>query len=144
MPAFNNSCTSCQRLACRRPGRVRVGQFVDENHGGTAGEGGIEVEFVEHGTSVLHRAAGQDLETRKQGFSFRSPVSLDDADDDVHSIATLLVRRFQHGIGFPYARIGAKEYFQLSLKLASFFRLHTFEERIWIGTDLGHGALKPA
>ena len=121
-----------------------MSQFVDQDHRGMAGKGGVEVKFVEHGASVLHRAAGQYLKTRKQGFSFRSPVSLDDADDDVHSIATLLVRRFQHGVGFPYARIGSKEYFQFSLKLASFFRLHTFEERIWIGTDLGHGALKPA
>src|SRR5690242_1168946 len=117
-----------------KTGRVRVCQFVDKNDGGKPGEGGIEVKFVEHSASVFHRAAGQDLETRKQGFSFRSSVSLDDADDDVHSIATLLVRRFQHGVGLAYSRIGSKEYFQLSLKLTSFLLLHTFEEHIWIGT----------
>ena len=60
-----------------------------------------------------------------------------------HPIATLLMRRFQHGIGLPHAGIGAKEYCQFSFKLASFFRLHPFEERIWIGPDLSHGALKP-
>ena len=59
-------------------------------------------------------------------------MCLDDADDDVHAIATLLMRRFQHGIGLPHAGIGAKEDFQFALQLAGFFRLHPFEQRIWI------------
>ncbi len=106
-------------------------------------KGGIEVEFLEHGAAILHRAARQYLEALQQGLSFRPSMRLHDADDDVHAIATLLVRRFQHGIGFPHARIGPEEYFQFSLKLPSFFRLHPLQERIWIWTDLGHGALKP-
>jgi hypothetical protein len=37
-------------------------------------------------------------------------VRFDHPDDDIHSITALLMRRFEHGIGFPHARVGAKKY----------------------------------
>ena len=56
-------------LRMSKTGRIRVCQFVEKNDGGTARKGGIEVKFVEHGASVLHRAARaipRDQEARLQ------------------------------------------------------------------------------
>ena len=50
---------------------IGVGQLVDQQNGGTAGERGIEVELMQGDAAILHRAAGQDFETGKESLGFR-------------------------------------------------------------------------
>ncbi len=47
MPAASSSSTSSHRLSVAAAGHVRVGQFVDERHGGSAGEHRVDVELLE-------------------------------------------------------------------------------------------------
>ena len=69
-----------------RPRRVRVGQLVDEDEGGAAGERRVEIELLERVSVVLDPPAGQRLEaaTRRPGLG--PAVGLDDPDDDVQPL----------------------------------------------------------
>jgi hypothetical protein len=59
-------------------------------------------------------------------------MRLHDADGDVHAVSPLLMRRSQHGIGFPHARVGAEEDFELALQPPVLFILRALEQRIGI------------
>src|SRR5574339_728550 len=103
-----------------------MGQFIDKDHGGATRESRIQIEFLKDRSSIFDCCSRQELKAIDQGLGFDSSMSFDHANDDVRSITTLLMRRFQHGVGFPYAGIGAKKYFELPLKLTRFLRLHAF------------------
>ena len=82
---------------------------------------------------------GQHFKPVHQGLGFRASVSLNDADDDVHAIAPLLVRRFQHGVGFPHAGIGAEEDFEFSLEAGGLLPpAHVSEVHLDLGRISAH------
>jgi hypothetical protein len=59
-------------------------------------------------------------------------MRLHDTDQDIHPIASLLVRGFQHRIGLSYAGIGAEEDLKSSFHPTGFFGLYTFKQRVGI------------
>ena len=61
MPAASSSSTSCQRLACARPGDVGVRELVDQGDLGCAGQHGVDVHLLEVGAPVGDLPAGHDL-----------------------------------------------------------------------------------
>ena len=66
-------------LLARRAGHVRVGQLVDERHGGLAGEDGVRVHLLDDDAAVLDAAAGHDLESLEQRAVRGSAVRLHEA-----------------------------------------------------------------
>ena len=92
MPASSSSSASCQRLACRLPGALRVGQLVEQQQLRLAGEGGVEVELVEGDAAVLDLARRQALQPFGQGRGLRPAVGLHPADHDVHALGCFRAR----------------------------------------------------
>ena len=77
--------------------------------------------------------ARHDFQSPYQSLGLFATMRLYDADSDIHAIAPLLVRRFQHGIGFPHAGVGAEEDFELALRPPVLFSLRALQQcvRIW-------------
>ncbi len=70
-------------LGVTEAGGVGVGELVDEQQGGAAGEGGIEVEVLEGLAAVGDALAGEDGESAELGLGFGAAVGFDEAGDDV-------------------------------------------------------------
>ena len=59
-------------------------------------------------------------------------MRLDDADDDIDALASLLVRRLQHGVGLSNPGICAEKDLELAFHPMGFFGLYTFEHCVGI------------
>ncbi len=112
-------------------------QFVDEDHGRPALQGRIQIEFVQHQTTMFQALRRQDFQPGEQGFGVRAAVQLDIADNDVNPFGFELVRRFQHRIAFADARRGAKKDLQASALGTRFLFAYTCEQGVRIRTRAG-------
>src|SRR5438876_10458217 len=95
----------CDILPAFRMPRARgigVGQFVHQEQGWATCQGGIEVKFVEGGAMVYDWAPGQCFEPCEQRGGLRPAVRIHPAYYDVDTLSAAFVRRFEHGIRFPY------------------------------------------
>ncbi len=95
---------SCQRFLWREPGAFVWASSSTSNDRGFAGEGRVQIEFLQNCSTVFDGAAGQDLQAFEERFGFFSAVGLDKADNDIHAFRAFLTRGFQHGIGLSHAR----------------------------------------
>ena len=118
--------------------RVRVGQLVDQDERRLAGQRGVEIEFLQGGATVLHRAPGEDFETAQQRFRLRAPVQLHVADDDVDAVLALLPGRLQHRVGLADAGGRAEEHLQLPAPPLSLLCLDPGQQRVGIGRWAAH------
>ena len=96
-------------LGMAAPGRVRVGEFIDQHELGLARQHGIEVHLLEPGALVRDAAARDDLEPVEERLGFRSAVRLDHADHDVDAVLPLGLGGFQHLVGLAHAGRGPEE-----------------------------------
>ena len=62
-----------------------MGQLVDEQQGGVAGEGAVEIELLDGRAPIVEPLAGELLQSLEQARRFGAPVGLDDPDDDVEA-----------------------------------------------------------
>ena len=121
--------------ALRVPGSgcVGVGELVDDDHRGTAGEHGVDVEFGERHPAVGELAAGEDLEPLDEGGGLGPAVGLDQPDDHVGAPVGAAVRLTEHGEGLADAGCGTQVDPQLSAA-------HDIIFRRW---RVGHGQVQP-
>ena len=126
-------------LGVARAGDVRVGQLVDQQEGGAARQGAVEVELLEDGTAILDRPSRQHLQALEQPRGLRAAVGLDEADDDVEALRALRAGGLEHGEGLAHAGRGAEEDLQLPAPLARLFRADTPQQRIGVGSLMTHG-----
>ena len=80
-------------LGVARARGVGVGELVEQEEGGLAGEGGVEVELAEAHAPVLDLPRREPLQPLDQGGGLRPPVRLHPADDDVDALGRLRARR---------------------------------------------------
>ena len=95
---------SCHRFSCRLPGRVGMGQLVDEHHGRPPGDHGVHVELLEHHPAVFDLSAGEDLQPFELGRRAGAPVRLHEADDDVRAPFGPPPRLVEHCVRLAYSR----------------------------------------
>ena len=95
-------------LGVAAAGGIGVGELVDEDEAGVAGEGGFEVEFFQRLAAVWDLAAGEDGEVVDLGFGAGSAVGLDDADEDVGAFGAAGAGAGEHLPGLADAGGGAE------------------------------------
>ncbi len=117
---------------------IRMRQFIDQDQGRVAGQGGIEVKFVEGGATIRHRTTRQHLEPLQEGCGLGPAVGIDPAYDDIEALGTPLVGCFKHGVRFANTGSGAKEDLEFAAVLLGLFSLHPGEEDVGIGALIVH------
>ena len=100
-------------LGVAQAGGVGVRQLVDEQQTGAAGEGGVEVEFLEHLAAIGNLQARQHLDVADFREGAAAPMRFDQPGDDVDPGLMLGIGRNQHFPGLADAGGGAKEDFQM-------------------------------
>lgn len=120
-------------------GCVGVGELVDEDEGGAAGEDGVEVHLLEDAAAVVDAAAGDDLEAADERLGLGAAVGLDDADRDVDAVLLPGAGRGQHGVGLADPGGGAEEDLQPAARLAQRLLEQGVRGRTLV-VSLGHGA----
>ena len=118
-------------------GGVGVRQFVDENQLRPTLQDRVEIHLGQQVALVLDLLARNDLEPVEQCLGFAASVRLDDADDDIHTLAPLGLGGEQHLIGLADAGRGAEE----NLQPAAAFMLRRRQQRFGRRSPLtlGHG-----
>ena len=81
-------------------------QLVDEHDLWVPGNDGIEVHFLKPLASVLDFPARHDLQAFQKRFCFLASVGLDNADNNIITVALACSRLLQHLVGFADARRG--------------------------------------
>ena len=122
-------------------GSVGVRQLVDEQEGGMPRQGGIEIELLEGGASVLDAAAREDLEAFEQRFGLGAAVRLDHAGDNVEAGRALSPRPLEHRVRFAHAGGGAEEDLQLAAAPPHLLFSDADEQLVGIGASLRHAAM---
>ncbi len=97
-------------------GDVGVGELVDDDDLGPAGEDGVEVHLGELRAAVGHRPARDDLQAGQHGLGERPAVRLDEPDDDVGAALPPPAPLFEHLVGLADAGRGAEVDPQLSAR----------------------------
>ena len=82
MPAASSSSTSCQRLAWREPGRVGVGQLVDQQQRGLPHEAASRSNSSSTRPRYSSGGGGRRLEPPSRRRGLGAAVGLDHADHD--------------------------------------------------------------
>ncbi len=100
-------------LAIRAVGRIRMGQLINEGHGGLSGNDGLHIHLAQGNSVVDGGARRNNLEIADLGGRLRALVGLDIADDDIHAPFFQAVSLLQHRIGFSHAGAGAEVYLEL-------------------------------
>jgi hypothetical protein len=99
-------------LGVARSGSVGVGELVEEEQAGPAGESGVDVELREPDPAVLDLVRANALEALGQGRRLGPAVRLHPADDDVHSRGALGPGRLEHGVRLPDPGGGPEEHLE--------------------------------
>ena len=95
-------------LAVLAAGNVGVGQLVDDDGMGMAGEDGVHVHLFQVDAAIGNHALGNDFEIADAGLGLLAPVRLDQADDDIDALLVLMqVGVVEHVVGFAHAGRGA-------------------------------------
>ena len=105
MPAASSSSTSCHRLAWRDPGRVGVGELVDQDQLGPAGQDGVDVHLLERRCRGA-RAVRRGTTSRPSSCSAvcDATVGLDETDDHVGATLLTALALVEHGERLADAR----------------------------------------
>ena len=91
-------------LAIFAAGNVGVGEFVDDNGVGMAGDDGVDVHLLQVDATIRDNALRDDFEVADAGLGFGTAVGFNKADDDIdgllvdHAIGVV-----DHVIGFADA-----------------------------------------
>ena len=101
-------------LFVTRPGRVGVGQLVDQGDVGIAGEYPVEVHLGQLDAAMYDEVAGDDLQPLSHGRGGCPAVGLDDGDDDVGPTLAQVLALVEHGVGLADARCRAEQHPQSS------------------------------
>jgi hypothetical protein len=70
-----------------------VGQFVNQNEGGTTGKHRIEVEFLKRSAAVGDLAPRKDGKASEESFRLGAAVCIHPADQDIESLRLTLMGR---------------------------------------------------
>ncbi len=94
--------------------RITVRQFVHQNKGGAAGEGGVEIELRHQPATMADTARGLRGKPLQQRRGLFTAVGFHHADENIEPLSPQSLSFCQHGEGFPDARAGAEEDFQFA------------------------------
>ncbi len=111
---------------------VGVGELVDEDDLGAAGEDGVEVHLLEGDAAVLEVPAGHDGELLDELGGAGAAVGFDDADDDVLATALAADGLAEHVVGLADAGGVSEKEFESA---AGLLRVCVFEPLLG---SLGH------
>lgn len=116
-----------------RAGHVAVGQFIHQQHGGSALQGGVEVEFGEGKVAVQAVGAGQLFKAVEQVGGFLAAVGFHHAGEYVTAQADFPLRRVEHGAGLAHTGVGAEVDTQFAAQGGLFFLLDPGEQGVGVG-----------
>ena len=125
---------------------VAMRQLVYQDKVGFALQDGINIHLKNLDTPVFHHLARDDLQSLKQVFGLSSSVSLNDADNYIHSLGFALVCGFQHGIGFTDSRGITEKDLEVATILPLLFGLDSGQQLIRIWARVGrhcYGSITP-
>ena len=91
-------------LGVTRPGRIGVGEFIDQDEARATGQRAVEIEFAQDPAAMIDRPPWQALQSVQQGFGLLASMGLCQTDDHIDPLLTLLVGGHQHRIGLADAR----------------------------------------
>jgi hypothetical protein len=113
-------------------------QFIDQDQSGAAGQGGIEVKFVEGAAAIFNGTTWQHVEPLQEGCGFGPTVGIDPARDNIHALGPSLVSGFKHGVRFANPGRGAKEDLEFPAGLLGLFLLDTGEQGVGVRSLIVH------
>jgi len=99
-------------LAVAAAGDVGVGELINEDDAGAAGEDGVNIHLFERSALVIDFLAGNGFELRGEFLDALAAMSFNDADNDVFSAAFAPEGLAQHAVGFADAWSVPKEEFE--------------------------------
>ncbi|MNS73633.1 hypothetical protein D3C72_1070800 [compost metagenome] len=129
-------------LGVARAGRVGVGEFVDQQHGGLARQCGVEVELRERAAPVGQLAQRQRVEPREQRGGLAAAVGFDHADEHVAPGLALAPGGAEHGPGLADTGTGTEVDAQLAAQRARLVAAQLREQGVGVGAGLGHGGVQ--
>ena len=112
---------------------IAVGELVHQNDARPAGQGRVEIEFLERAAAVGNLPGREDLQSLEKGLRLHPAVGLDDAHDHVHPVGPELARGLEHGEGLADARRGAEEELEAAAGLPRLFLLRAGKEDLGVG-----------
>jgi len=123
--------------------KLGVGEFVDEDDLGHAGEDGVDIHLGEEGAFVLDFAAGDLFEAGGELGGAGAAMGFDEADDDVFAATTAANAFAEHGEGLADAGGVAKEDFEAATLLLGVAGVQPVFRRLsligpMIGSTIGH------
>ena len=92
MPAFKQLLDVEIALGVAAPGRVGVGELIDEHELRPTRQHGIEIHLLEHAALVVDLPARDDFEPFEERLCLLAAVRLDDADHYIDPVASRLAR----------------------------------------------------
>lgn len=104
--------------------RVRVSQFIHEQQLRLASECRVEIELAERHSAIRHLPKRQRFEPLQQRLSFRTPVRLDVADDDLDALSLLAPRGFEHCKRLAHSGRVPEEHLQPTTLRSALIRLY--------------------
>jgi len=84
-------------------GRIGMGEFIDEDDGGLAGEDRVEIHFPNLDPVIKGDARGNDFQLADLGRGIGAFVGLHIADDDIDAALPEPVALDEHRVGFADA-----------------------------------------
>ena len=104
-------------LGVAAPGRIGMGEFIDEHQLGAPLEDGIEIHLLQIMALIRDPPSRYDLQALEQGLGLLAPMGLDHSDYDVDFLVLLGPGGLQHLIGLADPGCRAEKDLQPPLRL---------------------------
>src|SRR5450756_1317340 len=115
--------------------KICVSKFIYQNDGRFAREDSVEIQIIEIEATIDHGASRDHLQILDKRLSFCSPMSLDEADDNIYPLVLEVSCFFEHSVSLADAGGVAEVYLQVTLVvgfLVCFFLLQTMQKYVRI------------
>src|SRR5664279_939357 len=112
---------------------VCVSEFIYQNDSWFACKDSVEIQIIEFETTKDDGASRDNLQILDKRLSFCSPMSLDEADDNIYPLVLEVSCFFEHSISLANAGDVAEVYLQVTLVagfLICFFLLQTMQKYV--------------
>src|SRR5450756_2622714 len=122
-------------LLVSAPLKICVSKFIYQNDGWFACKDSVKIQIIELETTIDDGASRDHLQILDKRLSFCSPMSLDEADNNIYPLVLEVSCFFEHSVSLADAGGVAEVYLQVTLVvgfLVCFFLLQTMQQDVRI------------
>ena len=120
-------------LLVSAPWKICVSKFIYQNNGWFACKDSVKIQIIELETTIDDGASRDNLQILDKRLSFCSPMSLDEADNNIYPLVLEVSCFFEHPVRLADAGGVAEVYLQVTLVvgfLVCFFLLQTMQKYV--------------